>query len=214
MGWLGRHKQHLEGHENFIYLWNLTKSGAKTKNRFSSQKLCNFPRILVFPKNEQNSAKSEVKTNKKDLHPEIYANFDEFVGATTQTNNLYCTIYKKKQFLFTNSGLINSILGVSGLELHSSRTEPVNFFEEQSSLREAQFSFWDAQAVIWGGGHGLGIPPRGARPRWRKAFQVWMGGIFDSCAEIPPLWTTKFHYSIVTLTRITIAFIIIFWKLT
>ena len=58
----------------------------------------------------------------------------------------------KKQFLLTNSGLINSILGVSGLELHSSRTEPVNFFEAQSSLREAQFSFWDAQAVILGRG--------------------------------------------------------------
>ena len=130
-------------------------------------------------------AKSKVKTKNKGLHPEIYENFDDLVGATTQTNNLYCKIYKKK-FLLTNSGLINSILGVSGLELHSSRTEPVNFFEAQSSLREAQFSFWDAQAVIWGG-HGLGIPPRGARTRWRKAFQVWMGGTFDSYAEIPPL---------------------------
>ena len=63
----------------------------------------------------------------------------------------------KKQFLLTNSGLINSILGVSGLELHSSKTEPVNCFETQSSLREAQFSFWDAQAVIWGE-HGIEIP--------------------------------------------------------
>ena len=69
----------------------------------------------------------------------------------------------KKQFLLTNSGLIKSILEVSGLELHSSRTEPVNFFEAQSSLREAQFSFWDAQAVIWGGARHRNSPS------WRQA---------------------------------------------
>ena len=41
----------------------------------------------------------------------------------------------KKQFLLTNSGvIIISILGVSGLELHSSSTVPVNFFGAQSSL--------------------------------------------------------------------------------
>ena len=34
----------------------------------------------------------------------------------------------KKQFLLTNFGVTTSILGVSGLELHSSGTEPVTFF--------------------------------------------------------------------------------------
>ena len=50
----------------------------------------------------------------------------------------------KKQFLLTNSGVITSILGVSGVELHSSGTKPVTFFRTQSSLE-------GAQAVIWGG---------------------------------------------------------------
>ena len=40
----------------------------------------------------------------------------------------------KKQFLLANSGVITSILRVSGLELHFSGTEPVTFFGAQSSL--------------------------------------------------------------------------------
>ena len=47
-----------------------------------------------------------------------------------------------------SSWVITSILGVSGLELHSSSTEPVNFIGAQSSLGEAQFSFGEAQALI------------------------------------------------------------------
>ena len=50
-----------------------------------------------------------------------------------------------------NSGVITSILGVSGLELHSSSTEPVNFFR-------AKFSFGGVQADILGG-HGPEMPP-------------------------------------------------------
>ena len=38
-----------------------------------------------------------------------------------------------------------------GLDLHSSSSEPVNFFGAQSSLGGAQSSFGGAQAVIWGG---------------------------------------------------------------
>ena len=38
-----------------------------------------------------------------------------------------------------------------GLDLHSSSSEPVNFFGAQSSLGGAQFLFGEAQAVIWGG---------------------------------------------------------------
>ena len=44
---------------------------------------------------------------------------------------------------------MNSILGVSGPELHSSGTESVTFFEAQSSLG-GTFLVWGAQAVIWG----------------------------------------------------------------
>ena len=43
-------------------------------------------------------------------------------------------IWARKIVLLTNSGMITSILGVSGLELHCSGTEPVTFFGAQSSL--------------------------------------------------------------------------------
>ena len=45
----------------------------------------------------------------------------------------------KKMFLFTNTGLMISILGVSDLELHSSGMKPVTFFGAQSSPREYIF---------------------------------------------------------------------------
>ena len=68
----------------------------------------------------------------------------------------------KQQFLLTNSGVITSILGVSGLKLHSSRTEPVNFF---------------LGTILAGGhnsclgGHGpeMPPPPRGAGPELIRA---------------------------------------------
>ena len=46
-----------------------------------------------------------------------------------------------------------------------------------------------------------------------QSFQVWMG-IITCYAGIPPLWTAELYYFIVTLTRITIAFIKNFWELT
>ena len=58
---------------------------------------------------------------------------------------------------------VNTNLGVLDLDLHFNSPEPVNFFGAQSSLGGAQFSFGGAQAVIWGG-HGPGMPPRGAGP--------------------------------------------------
>ena len=58
---------------------------------------------------------------------------------------------KKKQFLPTNSCMTTSILGVSGLELHSSGTNPVNLFGAQSLLGGEQFLFGGAEAVILGG---------------------------------------------------------------
>ena len=54
--------------------------------------------------------------------------------------------------------VVNTNSGVLGLDLHFSSPEPVNFFETQSSLGGAQFSFGGAQALI-SGGHGPGMPP-------------------------------------------------------
>ena len=57
--------------------------------------------------------------------------------------------------MLANSKAISPNLGVLGLDLHSSSREPVNLFGEQSSLWEHKQSF---------GGHGPGMPTRGARP--------------------------------------------------
>ena len=107
--------------------------------------------------------KKKKKKNNNGLYPEIYANFDEFLGGTKKQTILVAKS-TKNQFLLTNSGVITSFLGVSGLELHFSSTEPVNFFGAQSSLGGAQFSFGGgAQAVILGG-FDPGMRPRGAGP--------------------------------------------------
>ena len=65
----------------------------------------------------------------------------------------------KKQFLLANSGVITTILGVSGLELHSSCTKPVNFFGALSSLGGGGTIFvWRGTSSDLGA-HGPGMPP-------------------------------------------------------
>ena len=90
---------------------------------------------------------------KKGFHLEICADFHEFwdeekkklfnsknaeiftnFGEKPQRKRVSITKSAKKQFLLTNSRVITGIFGVSGLELHSSGTEPVTFFGAQSSL--------------------------------------------------------------------------------
>ena len=63
----------------------------------------------------------------------------------------------KRQFLLTNSGVRTSILGVSGLEFHSSSTEPVNFFGAQSSLGGHNSRLEGTNSDF--GGHGPGLLP-------------------------------------------------------
>ena len=77
-------------------------------------------------------------------------------GKDTKTKRVFIAKCAKKQFLLTNSEVITSVLGVSGLKLHSSGTEPVTFFWTQFSLGRVQFLFGGAQAVI------LGARPRNA----------------------------------------------------
>ena len=55
-------------------------------------------------------------------------------GVKPQKQKVFIAKSTKKQFLLTNSGVITSILRVSGPELHFSSTEPINFFRTQSSL--------------------------------------------------------------------------------
>ena len=108
---------------------------------FSFPKSCNFPRNSEVKTKKK---KKKEKTN-KGLRPQIYGKFPEIRGESTKIT--------KKHFLVTNSKATTSILGVSGLDLHSSSPEPVNFFGHNPRLGGAQFSFGEAQAVIWGG-HG------------------------------------------------------------
>ena len=66
-------------------------------------------------------------------------------GVKPPKQTVFITKSMKKSFLLTNSGVTSSILRVSGLELHSSSTEPVNFFGAQSLFGGG------AQPVILGG---------------------------------------------------------------
>ena len=132
------------------------KNGLHLKNYAIFQKFWSSPKMSKIRQNLRWRPKTKVFISK---YTQILMN--SWVQPHKQT--IFIAKSTKKQFLLTNSGLINSILGVSGLELHSSRTEPVNFFEAQSSLREAQFSFWDAQARFGGEAR----PPNS--PSWRQA---------------------------------------------
>ena len=116
---------------------NSTKSGVKTKKkRSSSQRIREVSQILVFiTKNVQIFTNSEVKTR-------IFMNF----GLKPQKQTVFIAKSMEKQFLLINFGVITSILGVSGLELHSSSTKPVDFFRAQSSLGGG-----GGTILIWGG---------------------------------------------------------------
>ena len=85
------------------------------------------------------------------------ANFYEFRSEITKNGSLLQNLRKNSSWL-TNSRVITSILEVSGLELHSSGTEPVTFFGGQFSLGGAQFSFGGHKQ--WFGGRGPRLPPR------------------------------------------------------
>ena len=74
-----------------------------------------------------------IENQNKSSYLKKLANFHEFRGKTTK-KRIFITKSAKKQFWPTNSEAITSILGVSGLELHFSGTEPVTFFGAQSSL--------------------------------------------------------------------------------
>ena len=65
----------------------------------------------------------------KDLH----CNFPRILG-WNQKKRVFIAKSAKKQFLLMNSRVITSTLGISGLELHYSGSEPVTFFGSQSSL--------------------------------------------------------------------------------
>ena len=121
---------------------------------------------------------------KKGLRPKIYAMFHEIRCESTQK-------LLKKQFLLINSRAVKALLlRVSGLDLHSSSPEPINFFGSQSSLEGAQRSFGGAQAIFWGA-----LPrnaPRGAGPG--TVFQK-NGYKIKFKTEKPMLWLSFRKYA-------------------
>ena len=70
---------------------------------------------------------SRMKTKKKKIFIPKYARISTNSGVKPQ-KRVFIAQSPKKQFLLRNSEVITSILGVSGLELHYSGTEPVTFF--------------------------------------------------------------------------------------
>ena len=83
-------------------------------------------------------------------------------GVKLQNVRIFIAKSAKKQFLLTNFGVIPSILGVSGLELHFSGTKPVTFFGTQTSLGGTIFVWAGTSSDL--GGTAPKCPP------WRRAW--------------------------------------------
>ena len=149
---------------------NSTKSGVKTKKikkekkkRSSSQKIREYPQILVFISNVRISTGStEVKTKKKkqSLSKNIRYIFINF-GLKPQKHTVFTAKSTKNSSCSQIFWVITSILAVTGLELHSSCTEPVNFFWAQSTLGGYNSRLGGTSSTF--GGHAPECPP------WRRA---------------------------------------------
>ena len=70
------------------------------------------------------------------------------IESEDQKKKVFTAESAKNRFLLTNFGVMTSILGVSGLELHSSGTKSVTFFGAQSLLWGHNPRFGGAKAVI------------------------------------------------------------------
>ena len=87
-------------------------------------------------------------------------------GMEPQKQMVFIAKSTKNQSLLTNSGVITSIVGVSGIELHSSITEPVNF-------KGGTILAWGGTILVWrgtssdlGGGTASDCSP------WRQAWRL------------------------------------------
>ena len=153
------HKQISERNKNFT---TLNSREWTKKQRFH----CKIPRSLgkkkgLYLKNARIFTISGLKTTKKVF---ISKTAQIFSNSGLKTKKRVITAkFAKKLLLLTNSGVITSILGVSGLELHSG-IEPVAFFVAISSLEGAQFSFGGKSSDLGDAQPRNAPPPRGAGP--------------------------------------------------
>ena len=99
----------------------------------------------------------------------IFRGHKNFIPSNSRVKTIKKKVFiaksAKKRVKPSNTGLMISILGVSGLELRSSGTDFVTFFGAQSSLEGAHFSF--------GGGTASKCSP------WRRAWLNHHQIIFD-----------------------------------
>ena len=107
---------------------------------------------VFFSKHARIFTNFEVK--KKKLFNSKNARICTKSGVKPQEKRVFITKSVKKQFLLTNSRVINSISGVSGLVLHFSGTKPVTFLGTQSSLRGHNSRLWGTSSD-WGGSTAL-----------------------------------------------------------
>ena len=105
---------------------------------------------------------------------------------------IFIAKFTKKQFLLTNSGVITSILGVSGLESLSCSTEPVISLGHNSRLGGGHNSSLGGTSSDLGG-HGHGMPYGGAGPVAHAASRVTFYGYFESIST--KQCSTKFFRS-------------------
>ena len=137
----------MEGHEKFIYV-NL-RGAREVYSSVEQTKKVNTKKKVFSTKISTNSS----------CCLKILATSHEFLSEDQKNRSLSETFYEircestkitKKQFLLANSRAVNTNLGVLGLDLLSSSSEPANFLGTQSSLGGHNFCL-GAQAVIWGG---------------------------------------------------------------
>ena len=128
-------------HEKFIFMksrvrtkWNRcsTRSSTKyghgitTKNKvFISKNTRSFTNSGHHRKRRASFYGSVVKTKKKRSSSHNKCEISWILGWSHKNQRFFCNIYEKTVFCH-NSGVITSISGVSGLELHSSSIESVN----------------------------------------------------------------------------------------
>ena len=107
-----------------------------------------------------------------------------FSNSRVKTKKMvFTTESAKNRSLLTDSGLMVSILGVSGLELYSSGYEPVTIFGAQSWLWGAQFSFGGHKQWFGGGARPRNAPPV-ALVQLPLIWQLFLGFRTLNCGQI------------------------------
>ena len=178
IAWLRGHKQILGEYKKFT----ASNSRDWTKKQRSL--------LRIFTNSGVNTKKERKKRSSFKKILEIY----DFWGEITK-KRIFIAKSAKKQFSLNNSWMTTSILGASGLELHSNCTEPVTFFRTQSSLGGGVHNFRLVGHKWWFEGHGPEMPPYRTGPvtiwwLWQRYVST-RGGVEDTRLEAKAKDTKK-----------------------